>query len=441
MKEGNDVIINNKLNEPYFEALSFFTKDDIITDNYKNNYKQLNFSQKTLKEFIEYFKKNIDEDNEEKEKFLNHPNKIFCFFLDQLHKLFKINKEEIDRKIDAPEQDPKIALNLFENFTKNDISYISENYFGKKLIIKTCKTCYTTYYLYKYIKVIPLDIKENKIETNLERCLNNIERKVEDSYFCQMCSNHQKFNISIKIYEKPKILIIIITNYNKKKLKIPLYIYNNCYKLIAAEVKYSKNDCNSSIINFFFCKKPGKYQFLFKDIDGKKNLINENGELKGVPYVLFYKRVKEENKKNYEYDFNSETNINENNNNMQVDIKNNINNINNMNSDEELINKAKGQNNDMSYSNDYNNIPNSVKTERITLYFRLTNNNKELYFDTDDTKPFTIIVQELKEKYQYLEYSISQNNLIYKDKIIDLKKTPKQLGMENESRILIQTDF
>ncbi len=57
MKEGNDVIINNKLNEPYFEALSFFTKDDIITDNYKNNYKHLNFSQKTLKEFIEYFKK------------------------------------------------------------------------------------------------------------------------------------------------------------------------------------------------------------------------------------------------------------------------------------------------------------------------------------------------------------------------------------------------
>ena len=216
MKEGNDVTINNKLNEPYFEALSFFTKDNIITDNYKNNYKQLNFSQKTLKEFIEYFKKNINEDNEEKEKFLNHPNKIFCFFLDQLHKLFKINKEEIDRKIDAPEQDPKIALNLFENFTKNDISYISENYFGKKLIIKTCKACYTTYYLYKYIKVIPLDIKENTIETNLERCLNNIERKVEGSYFCQMCSNHQKFNISIKIYEKPKILIIIITNYNKK---------------------------------------------------------------------------------------------------------------------------------------------------------------------------------------------------------------------------------
>ena len=112
-----------------------------------------------------------------------------------------------------------------------------------------------------------------------------------------------------------------------------------------------------------------------------------------------------------------------------------------MNSDEELINKAKGQNNDMNYSNDYNNIPNSVETRKITLYFRLTNNNKEVYIDTDDTKPFAIIVQELKKKYQYLEYSISQNNLIYNNTSIDLKKTPKQLGIKNESRILIQADF
>ena len=444
MKEWNDVIKNNKLNEPYFKALSFFTKDNNITENYKNNYKQLNFSQKTLEEFIEYFKENINEGNKEKEKFLNHPNNIFCFFLDELHKLCKNNKEEIDRKIDAPEQDPKKALNLFDNFTKNDFSYISENFFGKKLIIKTCKTCYTTYYLYEYIKVIPLDIKENTRETNLERCLNNFERKFESSYFCQMCSSHQKCNISIKIYEKPNILIIIITNYNKK-LKIPLYIYNNCFKLIAAEVKYSKNDCLSSLINFLCCKNPSKYQLLFKDIEGKKNLIEENEDLKGVPYVLFYKKVREENtNKSYEYDYKTEISIlslNENNNNKQVDIKNNINNINNTNFDKELINKAKRQNNDMSYSNDYNNISNSAETGTITLYFRLTNNNKEVYIDTDDTKPFTIIVQELKKKYQYLEYSISQNNLIYKNKTIDLKKTPKQLDIKNESRILIQADF
>ena len=82
MKEGNYTIKNNKVKQPYFEALSFFTKDKNITDNYANNYKQLNVSQNTLEAFIEYFKENINEGNEEKEKFLNHPNKIFCFFLD-----------------------------------------------------------------------------------------------------------------------------------------------------------------------------------------------------------------------------------------------------------------------------------------------------------------------------------------------------------------------
>ena len=80
MREGNDVIKNNKSNKPYFKALSFFTKVNIIKENYKNNYKQLNFSQKILKEFIEYFKKNINEGNEEKEKFLNHPIKYYVFF-------------------------------------------------------------------------------------------------------------------------------------------------------------------------------------------------------------------------------------------------------------------------------------------------------------------------------------------------------------------------
>ena len=171
MKEGNDFIKNNKSNEPYFKALSFFTKDNNITENYKKNYKQLNFSQKTLEEFIEYFKENINEGNEEKEKFLNHPNKIFCFFLDQLHKLCKINKEEIDRKIDVPDN-PKKVLYLFKDFVKNGNSYISDNFFGKELIIKTCKNCYTSYYSFQYIKIIQLDIKDNKIETNLEACLN-----------------------------------------------------------------------------------------------------------------------------------------------------------------------------------------------------------------------------------------------------------------------------
>ena len=40
--------------------------------------------------------------------------------------------------------------------------------------------------------------------------------------------------------------------------------------VIAAEVEYSKNDCISSLINFVYCKKPSKYELLFKDIDGKK---------------------------------------------------------------------------------------------------------------------------------------------------------------------------
>ena len=66
MREGNYTTKNNKVNEPYFEALSFYTKDKNITDNYANNYKQLNVSQNILEAFIEYFKNYINKDNEKK---------------------------------------------------------------------------------------------------------------------------------------------------------------------------------------------------------------------------------------------------------------------------------------------------------------------------------------------------------------------------------------
>ena len=125
------------------------------------------------------------------------------FFLDQIHKVCKINNEEIDRKIDVremPEMEPKRALKLFKDFVKNDNSYISDNFFGKELIIKTCKNCYTSYYSFQYIKIIQLDIKDNKIETNLEACLNNIERYFESIHFCPICAYLQNFNMSIKIF-------------------------------------------------------------------------------------------------------------------------------------------------------------------------------------------------------------------------------------------------
>ena len=58
------------------------------------------------------------------------------------------------------------------------------------------------------------------------------------------------------------------------------------------------------------------------------------------------------------------SNLNENNNKSQADIKNNIN---SMISVEELNNITEGQYYDMNYSSHYNNIPNSVETENITL--------------------------------------------------------------------------
>ena len=95
-----------------------------------------------------------------------------------------------------------------------------------------------TQYIYKYLKYIPLDIKNISNDINLNVCLKGIEYIIDKKCFCQMCSSTQDFNINLKIIKKPEILIILILNHNKNgKINIPIYLYRNSYKLICVEAK------------------------------------------------------------------------------------------------------------------------------------------------------------------------------------------------------------
>ena len=228
--ENKDIFENHicKSIEPYLEALSFFTKikkiSNAFSQKYLNNNSNPNLPYlKTINDFIDYFKENNiytkDEDDPQKisEKLYlrNNPHKIFCFLLDELHKIFKDRNDNIDDnrdKIKAVEYDSQAAKQLFSDFMNHDKSYITELFFGQKIIIKYCKSCNLTQYIYKYIKVIPLTISSSQdIEDKLElkTLFSIIEKKFTDKYFCSMCSSKQDFNVIIKIKQKPKILIII----------------------------------------------------------------------------------------------------------------------------------------------------------------------------------------------------------------------------------------
>jgi ubiquitin C-terminal hydrolase len=293
--------------KPYLEALSIFTKIKRISENFsniyeRNNKRNLSYNFDSLEDFIKYFKQNIliqkgDDLQRIKEKnyLQKSPEKIFYFFLDELHKLFKMNideeEEKENNKIKPIEYDREKARQSFNKFYKKDRSVISDLFFGRKLIIKTCKNCNMTEYNYKYLRAIPLNlINIVSEEIELEQIFRGLEKSFEKEDLCQICSNKQKFKAQIKIDKKPEILIFVITNSQKvKKVKFQDCIYENSYKLISVVI-----DSQSSILG------DKKYKILYDYSTGilsdykKKNIIEKGNIPEGIPYVLFYKRIKED---------------------------------------------------------------------------------------------------------------------------------------------------
>lgn len=196
---------------------------------------------------MENFKKNVIIDKkesnlikQEKNYIQENPQKIFYFFLDELHNIYKHNKED-NKSIKAIEYDKDKAIQYFKDFAQKDSSIISEMFFGTKLIIKNCRACNMTQYDCRYLKVVPLDIRNSSGELQLEELYNSTINEHRRNLFCQMCSHEKEFTIKIKPKSKPKFLIFIISHYKPgTRVNIPYYIFNNSYKLISAEVEYNK---------------------------------------------------------------------------------------------------------------------------------------------------------------------------------------------------------
>jgi len=429
--------------KPYLNALTFFKKIKKIYKSFGEKFLNNNLNHNlsdiySIEDFINYFKKNNinpqkDDDFQkklEKENLRNNPHKIFSFFLDELHKVFKDvknndNDNENKQKIKAVEYDSQAAKKLFMDYMEEDKSYISETFFGCKKIVKLCKNCGLTQYIYKYIKVMPLTIlyKENVEDIlQLEDLFSLTEEKFTKKYFCQMCSSEQDFNVVIKMSKKPKILIIIVKN--NKKVNIEKTIFNNEYRLIGAEISYEKP--KNIFYSIFGCNKNKKTynnmlyngkEHIF-NLDKNDKLLNDDKINTGIPYVLFYKRNKGFKEKSKDMSFEKEFN------------------------DDLLISVDKGNKvefEDRNYSSkeDLKNPYNSNDKKEITLYFTLKSNGKEIYIDTDDCKTFSEIVVQIKMKYDWAVHVFDENKLFFKNKNIDCHKTPRQLGIKNESRIYV----
>ena len=132
-------------------------------------------------------------------------------------------------------------------------------------------------------------------------------------------------------------------------------------------------------------------------------------------------------------------NINQNNNNMfQNQCMNNNIMQNNMNN--QMINNNNFQmnniNNNMNQNFSQGNQVNKINQDKdMTIFFEFKD-KKQLYLDVDEKEIFKDVINRLKEKYENMK-TINVKEYKFNEKIIDINKSIKQLGIINRSKISI----
>ena len=409
---------------PYLESFSFFkdnaqlkqkflnlnssVQNDKLTEDFCSNY---------IQEFIHNIKLNIIESSEKDKQiniFQTKPKIIFDCLLNELHKIFG-GKEIYATKIKSKELNRENANNIFKKFKENDKSYISDNFFGVKLIEKKCNECNMTQYTYKYLKTIPIKVSDIKDDTilDIEKYLKKIQRKFPSEDFCTMCSSKRELNVRIKIVNFPKILILVF--YGKAKFKIKNTIKHGEYELIAAEIKNKNNFID--IINYFGLNYKN-YQYVNKET----NKEIEDSLEEEIPVVLFYKRreqmILDDDSGNSSKDsFCTSDKSTENNDTQDIEINNNH---------KKSSPKIKEKNN-------------NIKTKKnINLIFKLSKSEKEYNIKVSNCYSFSKITEDLKKQYKDFDKNkIDLNKIMFNNQQISMNKNPVDYNMKEGNKIMI----
>jgi hypothetical protein len=409
---------------PYLESFSFF-KDNAqlkqkflnLNGSVQNNKLTEDFYSNYIQEFIHNIKLNIIESSEKDKQiniFQTKPKIIFDCLLNELHKIFG-GKEIYATKIKSKELNKENANNIFKKFKENDKSYISDNFFGVKLIEKKCNECNMTQYTYKYLKTIPIKVSDIKDDTilDIEKYLKKIQRKFPSEDFCTMCSSKRKLNVRIKIVNFPKILILVF--YGKAKFKIKNTIKHGEYELIAAEIKNKNNFID--IINYFGLNYKN-YQYVNKET----NKEIEDSLEEEIPVVLFYKRreqmILDDDSGNSSKDsFCTSDKSTENNDTQDIEINNNH---------KKSSPKIKEKNN-------------NIKTKKnINLIFKLSKSEKEYNIKVSNCHSFSKITEDLKKQYKDFDKNkIDLNKIMFNNKQISMNKNPVDYNIKEGNKIMI----
>jgi hypothetical protein len=423
---------NDEINDirPYLDAFSFFLSYEPLNVKFKNNLSSIQDGTDIINSFLPNFIKEIQthceinpySDTEEIKKqkliFQTNPHKAFDYLLNELHKIY-LGKETTFDKIQSAEINKENALVLFKKYMAQDKSYISENFYGVKLIEKSCPDCNMRNYLYKYLKTIPIkimDINEEN-ELDLEKCIKRIQNKFIKEGFCSTCSKQKNLEYKIKITKYPKILIFVLYGNEKYvQFKIKNSIKHGEFELIGAEIKNKKN-----ILDLFnlFCFKNNDYKFIYNEP------INEDIFKGNIPVVLFYKKRAQ---MLFEIETGGESNdsicsSDKTGDDLEIMDKEGI-----------LVKSLKGNKNKnkLPLVKEKNNYDGKAD---IIIYFKFEKSKKEYNIETNNYETFENIIKKLQDKYELND--IDNDKIKFNGKKIKMDKNQKDYNMNNKITIII----
>ena len=225
-----------------------------------------------------------------------------------------------------------------------------------------------------------------------------------------------------------------INNNNNNSINNQNIIYNNNIQNLNQTTKIfidpiinnNQNNNNNNINNKMISNNNNFYNN--QGNNNQINMINNNQYSNNQNYPI---------NAMYNNNFNNMNNINMNNN-MYNNMNNNMNNNNmnmNNNMNNNVINNNFNQNNIIQNQNQ-NNINYNIDGI-VCLIFTFPAYKKDIYIDIGENETFNKVIEELKEKYMWLN-KLKDLKFVYNNKEINGNKTVKENGLNDSNKIVIQ---
>jgi len=403
--------------------LSFYKIEKLKTFFFQHNFNINDNSKELTNLIIKYMKdyefknpNNCDKDIIEVEKRIDLKDlkfkNLINFILTTLHQ--ELNSKSISNNPPPLEDtDEKISYNNFVKYYNDQNESIIKNlFFGFKEIIKLYKCCDITKYKFEVCEYINFD--SNEINKELQNLITEWENyKNEEEERCSMCLIDSTTSIQYQLYYSSEIAIIINDNKIEVQLDSTIKTKNYDYKLISCIID-SKEPNDFSVM--FNCQN--KWYIIEKDN------IEEFNNNKIYPYVLFCKKIKENNIHESKITLLTEIsfNINEKqNNNVKILTENDPFDLNYSDKDKNNnnYNNNISNNNNIDFNNNidiYNNINinNNISNVNINENNIMINKNNVISANNNNSNIFMNNMNNDNKNNQNrnmnINYSIAQNN-------------------------------